>query len=98
MFSVFFCRSGTSEDEMCNFYVMYYMESKHAVPYMDCMEHGPSDLFRHIPPEANVPIPVPQDHMMMMNMMHGGGGGHGTGNMFTHVSGNFSVYQLRTCK
>lgn len=66
---------GTSEDEMCNFYIMYYMDSKHAVPYMDCMEHGPSALFRNIPDEANVPIPVPADHMMM-GMMHGGG--HGT--------------------
>lgn len=61
---------------MCNFYIMYYMDSKHAIPYMDCMEHGPSELFRSIPAEANVPIPVPADHMMM-GMMHGGG--HGTG-------------------
>ncbi|XP_062409751.1 peptidyl-glycine alpha-amidating monooxygenase B isoform X2 [Sardina pilchardus] len=66
---------GTSEDEMCNFYMMYYMESKHAVPYMDCMDHGPSSLFKNIPPEASVPIPVPAGHMMM-GMMHGGG--HGT--------------------
>lgn len=77
MFScVFFFRSGTSEDEMCNFYIMYYMDSQHAVPYMDCMEPGPSALFRNIPDEANVPIPVPAGHMMM-GMMHGGG--HGTG-------------------
>ncbi|XP_041915809.1 peptidyl-glycine alpha-amidating monooxygenase B isoform X3 [Alosa sapidissima] len=66
---------GTSEDEMCNFYIMYYMESKYATPYMDCMNHGPSELFRSIPPEANVPIPVPAGHMMM-GMMHGGA--HGT--------------------
>ncbi|KAL2100251.1 hypothetical protein ACEWY4_004645 [Coilia grayii] len=65
---------GTSEDEMCNFYIMYYMESKYAVPYMDCMEHGPAELFRNIPPEANVPIPISPDHMMM-GMMHGGGHG-----------------------
>ncbi|TSS11568.1 Peptidyl-glycine alpha-amidating monooxygenase [Bagarius yarrelli] len=60
---------GTSNDEMCNFYMMYYMDSKHAVPYMDCMDHGSSSLFRNIPPEANVPIAVNPDQMM--SMMHG---------------------------
>ncbi|XP_036451012.1 peptidyl-glycine alpha-amidating monooxygenase isoform X2 [Colossoma macropomum] len=60
---------GTSNDEMCNFYIMYYMDNKHSVPYMDCMDHGSSSLFRNIPNEANVPIPVSPDHMM--SMMHG---------------------------
>lgn len=60
---------GTSNDEMCNFYIMYYMDSKHAVPYMDCMDHGSSSLFRNIPPEANVPIAVIPDQMI--SMMHG---------------------------
>ncbi|MCJ8742622.1 hypothetical protein PDJAM_G00084280 [Pangasius djambal] len=60
---------GTSNDEMCNFYIMYYMDSKHAVPYMDCMDHGSSSLFRNIPAEANVPIAVSPD--LMMSMMHG---------------------------
>ncbi|XP_072514616.1 peptidyl-glycine alpha-amidating monooxygenase B isoform X3 [Salminus brasiliensis] len=60
---------GTSSDEMCNFYIMYYMDSKHSVPYMDCMDHGSSSLFRNIPNEANIPIPVSPDHMM--SMMHG---------------------------
>ncbi|XP_065096640.1 peptidylglycine alpha-amidating monooxygenase isoform X2 [Paramisgurnus dabryanus] len=59
---------GTSSDEMCNFYIMYYMDNKHAKPYMDCMEHGESELFQNIPPEANVPIPVSPD--LMMSMMH----------------------------
>ncbi|KAI1905165.1 hypothetical protein AGOR_G00013330 [Albula goreensis] len=61
---------GTSDDEMCNFYIMYYMDSKHANPYMSCMETGRSDLFKSIPKEANVPIPVSPDNLMMM-MMHG---------------------------
>ncbi|KAF7701336.1 peptidyl-glycine alpha-amidating monooxygenase B isoform X1 [Silurus meridionalis] len=56
---------GTSNDEMCNFYMMYYMDSKHAVPYMDCMDHGSSSLFRNIPDEANVPIVVTPDQMMV---------------------------------
>ncbi|XP_062869686.1 peptidyl-glycine alpha-amidating monooxygenase B isoform X3 [Trichomycterus rosablanca] len=60
---------GTANDEMCNFYIMYYMDSKHAVPYMDCMDHGSSNLFKNIPAEANVPIAVTPDHMM--SMMHG---------------------------
>uniref|UniRef100_A0A667ZLF8 Peptidylglycine alpha-amidating monooxygenase n=1 Tax=Myripristis murdjan TaxID=586833 RepID=A0A667ZLF8_9TELE len=65
---------GTSDDEMCNFYIMYYMDSKHAVPFMNCMETGSKELFRHIPAEANVPIPVSPEQMMPM--MHTG---HRTG-------------------
>ncbi|XP_057176846.1 peptidylglycine alpha-amidating monooxygenase isoform X2 [Triplophysa rosa] len=59
---------GTSNDEMCNFYIMYYMDNTHAAPYMDCMDHGSSELFQKIPPEANVPISVSPDNMM--SMMH----------------------------
>lgn len=47
----------TSKDEMCNLYIMYYMDSKHAKPYMYCMQEGNPELFKHIPPEANSPIP-----------------------------------------
>ncbi|XP_040915603.1 peptidyl-glycine alpha-amidating monooxygenase isoform X2 [Toxotes jaculatrix] len=62
---------GTSDDEMCNFYVMYYMDSKHAIPYMNCMETGSKELFQHIPAEANVPIVVSPAHMnSMMHMGH----------------------------
>ncbi|XP_076875795.1 peptidyl-glycine alpha-amidating monooxygenase B isoform X2 [Brachyhypopomus gauderio] len=68
---------GTSSDEMCNFYMMYYMDYKHAVPYMDCMEHGSSALFRGIPAEANVPVPVSPDQLM--SMVHGPAHGDGEG-------------------
>ncbi|KAM9735351.1 peptidyl-glycine alpha-amidating monooxygenase B isoform 2-T2 [Menidia menidia] len=62
---------GTSDDEMCNFYMMYYMDSKHAIPYMSCMETGSKELFRHIPAEANVPIPVsPAYGHSMMHLEH----------------------------
>ncbi|XP_031734299.1 peptidyl-glycine alpha-amidating monooxygenase isoform X1 [Anarrhichthys ocellatus] len=62
---------GTSDDEMCNFYIMYYMDSKHAIPYMNCMESGTKDLFQHIPAEANIPIAVSPGHMnSMMHMGH----------------------------
>ncbi|XP_059395814.1 peptidyl-glycine alpha-amidating monooxygenase B isoform X1 [Carassius carassius] len=57
---------GTSNDEMCNFYIMYYMDNTHAVPYMNCGDDGSSELFRNIPSEANIPIPVSPDHMMSM--------------------------------
>uniref|UniRef100_A0A3B5MBW2 Uncharacterized protein n=1 Tax=Xiphophorus couchianus TaxID=32473 RepID=A0A3B5MBW2_9TELE len=60
---------GTSNDEMCNFYMMYYMDSKHAVPFMSCMETGSKELFRHIPAEANVPIAVSPGHMHAMMPM-----------------------------
>lgn len=60
---------GTSNDEMCNFYLMYYMDSKHPVPFMNCMETGSKELFRHIPAEANVPIPISPGHMHSMMPM-----------------------------
>lgn len=68
-FFLFFCFacSGTSSDEMCNLYIMYYMEAKHAVSFMTCTQNIAPDLFRTIPPEANIPIPVKSD----MVMMHG---------------------------
>ncbi|XP_068609284.1 peptidyl-glycine alpha-amidating monooxygenase B [Brachionichthys hirsutus] len=62
---------GTSDDEMCNFYIMYYMDSKHTVPYMNCMETGSKELFQHIPAEASIPIFVPPARMhSMMHMGH----------------------------
>ncbi|XP_044803208.2 peptidyl-glycine alpha-amidating monooxygenase isoform X5 [Bubalus bubalis] len=58
---------GTSSDEMCNLYIMYYMEAKHAVSFMTCTQNVAPDIFRTIPPEANIPIPVKSE----MVMMHG---------------------------
>ncbi|XP_072439717.1 peptidyl-glycine alpha-amidating monooxygenase B isoform X2 [Chiloscyllium punctatum] len=52
---------GTSKDEMCNLYIMYYMDAKHAKPYAYCMQTGSPELFKQIPPEANIPIPVSPD-------------------------------------
>ncbi|XP_017367273.1 peptidyl-glycine alpha-amidating monooxygenase isoform X5 [Cebus imitator] len=56
---------GTSSDEMCNLYIMYYMEAKHAVSFMTCTQNVAPDTFRTIPPEANIPIPVKSDIVMM---------------------------------
>ncbi|XP_027628054.1 peptidyl-glycine alpha-amidating monooxygenase isoform X5 [Tupaia chinensis] len=56
---------GTSSDEMCNLYIMYYMEAKHAVSFMTCTQNVAADMFRSIPPEANIPIPVKPDMLMM---------------------------------
>uniref|UniRef100_A0A8C0CH80 Peptidylglycine alpha-amidating monooxygenase n=1 Tax=Balaenoptera musculus TaxID=9771 RepID=A0A8C0CH80_BALMU len=56
---------GTSSDEMCNLYIMYYMEAKHAVSFMTCTQNIAPDLFRTVPPEANIPIPVKSDTVMM---------------------------------
>ncbi|XP_032131393.1 peptidyl-glycine alpha-amidating monooxygenase isoform X6 [Sapajus apella] len=56
---------GTSSDEMCNLYIMYYMEAKHAVSFMTCTQNVAPDTFRTIPPEANIPIPVTSDIVMM---------------------------------
>ncbi|KAH0628114.1 hypothetical protein JD844_008859 [Phrynosoma platyrhinos] len=59
---------GTSSDEMCNFYIMYYMEAKHAVSYMTCTQNINPEMFKSIPEEANIPIPVKSD---MTTMAHG---------------------------
>nr|XP_037841157.1 peptidyl-glycine alpha-amidating monooxygenase isoform X11 [Chlorocebus sabaeus] len=56
---------GTSSDEMCNLYIMYYMEAKHAVSFMTCTQNVAPDTFRTIPPEANIPIPMKSDMVMM---------------------------------
>ncbi|XP_040608901.1 peptidyl-glycine alpha-amidating monooxygenase isoform X6 [Mesocricetus auratus] len=56
---------GTSSDEMCNLYIMYYMEAKHAVSFMTCTQNVDPDVFRTIPAEANIPIPVKSDMVMM---------------------------------
>ncbi|XP_050009427.1 peptidyl-glycine alpha-amidating monooxygenase isoform X3 [Alexandromys fortis] len=58
---------GTSSDEMCNLYIMYYMEAKYAVSFMTCTQNVAPDMFRTIPAEANIPITVKSD----MVMMHG---------------------------
>lgn len=63
--------SGTSSDEMCNLYIMYYMEAKHAVSFMTCTQNVSPDMFRTIPAEANIPIPVKSD-MLMMHGHHKG--------------------------
>lgn len=55
---------------MCNFYIMYYMERKHAVPFMSCMDPGSKRLFQDIPAEANIPIPVSPDSAHAAHMMH----------------------------
>ncbi|KAJ0056893.1 hypothetical protein NL108_000691, partial [Boleophthalmus pectinirostris] len=73
---------GTSDDEMCNFYIMYYMDKKHAVPFFNCMKTGSKELFQEIPAEANVPIAVPPN--LMHSMMHKGRSG------ICHISG-FSI-------
>ncbi|XP_074993272.1 peptidyl-glycine alpha-amidating monooxygenase isoform X7 [Calonectris borealis] len=59
---------GTANDEMCNFYIMYYMEAKHAVSYMTCTQNANPEMFRNIPQEANIPIPIKSD---MLKMTHG---------------------------
>ncbi|XP_075583291.1 peptidyl-glycine alpha-amidating monooxygenase isoform X5 [Pelecanus crispus] len=59
---------GTANDEMCNFYIMYYMEAKHAVSYMTCTQNASPEIFRNIPQEANIPVPVKSD---MVKMTHG---------------------------
>lgn len=64
---LYFPYSGTSSDEMCNLYIMYYMEAKYAVSFMTCTQNVAPEMFRTIPAEANIPITVKSD----MVMMHG---------------------------
>uniref|UniRef100_H2TEM4 Peptidylglycine alpha-amidating monooxygenase n=1 Tax=Takifugu rubripes TaxID=31033 RepID=H2TEM4_TAKRU len=74
---------STSNDEMCNFYIMYYMDRKHAIPFMTCMNPGPKQLFQHIPAEANIPIPVSPDMMHAGHMMHSA---HVSGDLYSLIS------------
>jgi len=78
---LFWLSSGTSDDEMCNFYIMYYMESKHATPFMSCMDPGSSELFSHIPVLPELPVPVDPHNMMAHKAMAGGKTGR-HGNLF----------------
>lgn len=63
---------GTSSDEMCNLYIMYYMEAAHATSYMTCVRTGDPVLFHHIPEIANIPVPVSPDMVMMGHGSHKG--------------------------
>ncbi|XP_034288600.1 peptidyl-glycine alpha-amidating monooxygenase isoform X3 [Pantherophis guttatus] len=56
---------GTARDEMCNFYIMYYMEAKYAVSSMICTQNIKPEIFKGIPQEANIAIPVKPDMTMM---------------------------------
>ncbi|XP_075693100.1 peptidyl-glycine alpha-amidating monooxygenase isoform X3 [Rhinoderma darwinii] len=61
---------GTTSDEMCNLYIMYYMDAAHASSYMTCVRTGDPKLFQHIPEIANIPISVSSDMMMMGHGHH----------------------------
>ncbi|KAM4049407.1 peptidyl-glycine alpha-amidating monooxygenase isoform 1-T2 [Anomaloglossus baeobatrachus] len=61
---------GTSSDEMCNLYIMYYMDASRASSYMTCIRTGDQKLFQHIPEIANIPVPVSPDMVMMGHGHH----------------------------
>ncbi|XP_056393507.1 peptidyl-glycine alpha-amidating monooxygenase isoform X4 [Hyla sarda] len=61
---------GTASDEMCNLYIMYYMDAAHASSYMTCVRTGDPKLFQHIPEIANIPVPVSPEMMMMGHGHH----------------------------
>ncbi|KAM3940677.1 peptidyl-glycine alpha-amidating monooxygenase isoform 3-T5 [Leptodactylus fuscus] len=61
---------GTSNDEMCNLYIMYYMDAARASSYMTCVRTGDPKLFQHIPAIANIPVPVSPDMVMMGHGHH----------------------------
>lgn len=44
---------------------MYYMEAKYAVSSMTCTQNIKPEIFKSIPQEANIPIPVKPDMIMM---------------------------------
>lgn len=78
---------------MCNFYIMYYMEHQHVVPFMNCMEAGDQELFQNIPAEANVPIPVAAGHLHSPGHM-----GPPAGSLRDlHMAVYSSVYKLAAC-
>ncbi|XP_053557496.1 peptidyl-glycine alpha-amidating monooxygenase isoform X3 [Bombina bombina] len=61
---------STTNDEMCNMYIMYYMDAAHSNSYMICERTGTPELFETIPPIANIPIPYSPEMMMMSHGHH----------------------------
>lgn len=68
---------------------MYYMEARHAVSFMTCTQNVAPDVFRTIPPEASIPIPVQSD----MVMMHG----HHKGKTGINLQYNMISYFIFSC-
>ncbi|XP_022106613.1 peptidyl-glycine alpha-amidating monooxygenase-like [Acanthaster planci] len=46
---------GSSHDEMCNFYMMYYTDALEGETYKTCWDEGNPQLFQNIPPGADIP-------------------------------------------
>ncbi|XP_014666391.1 PREDICTED: peptidyl-glycine alpha-amidating monooxygenase B-like [Priapulus caudatus] len=47
---------STANDEMCNFYVMFYTDAKRGVPYGECSSYMPQ-ISDHLPAASDVPLP-----------------------------------------
>lgn len=47
---------STANDEMCNFYMMYYTDAQHGMPYGECSSWVP-ELSSEFPPDSDVPLP-----------------------------------------
>ncbi|KAG8456338.1 hypothetical protein GDO86_002212 [Hymenochirus boettgeri] len=61
---------GTAHDEMCNLYILYYMDAAYASSYMTCVRTGEPQLFQDIPEIANIPIHVSPDMIMSHGHHH----------------------------
>ncbi|XP_067667286.1 peptidyl-glycine alpha-amidating monooxygenase B-like [Haliotis asinina] len=48
---------ATGEDEMCNFYIMYYTDSSVKMPSGQCGGNQLPDLIANIPQDSDVPLP-----------------------------------------
>ncbi len=57
--SLFWCFSGTHNDEMCNFYMMYYTEARSGNQHLsiDCMGNAFPGVFPQLPADNDVALP-----------------------------------------
>lgn len=50
-------RSQTHNDEMCNFYLMYYTDARSGQSYYSCSDNSAADLIQTLPSDSDVPLP-----------------------------------------
>ncbi|KAK3098853.1 hypothetical protein FSP39_023767 [Pinctada imbricata] len=48
---------ATANDEMCNFYIMFYMDANTRLQYHSCAGNNFPSLIRNMPKDADVPLP-----------------------------------------
>uniref|UniRef100_T1IX66 Copper type II ascorbate-dependent monooxygenase C-terminal domain-containing protein n=1 Tax=Strigamia maritima TaxID=126957 RepID=T1IX66_STRMM len=67
---------STADDEMCNFYIMYYTNFEGGSSYGDCVDVSDNDLVSAMPLDSDTPLPR---NPLLEEHAHGGMGSHSHG-------------------